>query len=251
MRLSSTLKEITRTPVKNMTIAKHIQAHILLVEDDELSSELLEKYLSQHGFEVTVLADGEQLEATLIQRVVNAIVLDILLPGENGLYWLSWLKRNYPTTPVLLCSQCSSAEERATGLSKGAADYIIKPYHPKEILVRLQNLLVKPRYSLLRIGTLLFDSQRALLTVDGQPDTDTIPLTLQEALLLQLLFQQPGKLLTRDDIAQWLNGSGHDPTRRSLDMLITRLRKKLGDSGEDTRYLHTVWGKGYRFTPEG
>lgn len=233
-----------------MATEKLSRVDILLVDDDELTTELLEKYLNQHGFEVTILTAGEPLETVLAQRTVDAILLDILLPGKNGLYWLNWLVCNYPSIPVLLCSQCNSAEERATGLSKGAADYIIKPYHPKEVLLRLQNLLAKPRLPIPRVGALRFDPQRALLTTDGKPGNAKIPLTHQEALLLQLFFQQPGKLLTRDDIANWLNGSGHDPTRRSLDMLIARLRKKLGDSGNDARYLRTVWGRGYRFTPD-
>ena len=227
----------------------HSHGYILLVEDDELTAELVEKYLTSHHFKVTTITNGEQLADTLQQQAITAVLLDILLPGKDGLYWLGWLKENYPTLPVLLCSRLTTAEERVNGLGLGAIDYISKPFHPREVLLRLKNVLATPQQFYPRIGPFSFDSRRALL-LPSEPGAEPVSLTLQEVLLLQLFFQQPGKLITRDDIASWLHGGGHDPNKRGLDMLVTRLRKKLGDSGDMPRHLHTVWGKGYCFTPQ-
>mgnify|MGYP001167412604 CR=1 FL=1 len=229
---------------------KHLQGHILLVEDDDLTSELLEKYLHSHNLSVTVLPDGEQLVSTMQHQKVDAVILDIVLPGKSGLEWLEWLQIHYPQIPVLLCSRHVTAEDRVIGLSKGAVDYIVKPFHPKEVLLRLHNVLAKPTVTLPRVGIFQLDAQRAILIpYNGSSEHQNTNLTLHEVLLLQLFFAHVGDLVTRDQIAECLHGSGHDPTKRSLDMLINRLRKKLGDSGEASRYLHTVWGKGYRFTP--
>lgn len=104
-----------------MATEKFSRWDILLIDNDKSTAELLEKYLNQHRFKVTILTSGEFLETVLVQRTVDAILLDILLPGQNGLYWLDWLVCNYPNIPVLLCSQCNSAEERATGLGRVSA----------------------------------------------------------------------------------------------------------------------------------
>ncbi|MBU0653988.1 MAG: response regulator transcription factor [Gammaproteobacteria bacterium] len=230
------------------------QGHILLVEDDELLSELLEKYLSSHNYTVTTLPNGEQLEASLRHQPIDAILLDIMLPGQNGLHWLEWLKDNHPNLPVLLCSRRADAEDRAIGLSQGAADYIVKPFHPKEVLCRLHNLLnlrnqqEKRHY---RIGGRYFDAERSGLVGQREGrDATLIRLSQQEAVLLKYLYQNQRQIITRDHIAEVLYGFEHDPNRRNIDMLINRLRKKLGDSSETPRYLHTVWGRGYRFTPD-
>lgn len=228
------------------------QGYIILVEDDELSAELLESYLFSYGYAVTVLPDGEPLADTLREQLPDAVLLDILLPGKDGLHWLAWINTHYPQLPVLLCSRKSESEDRVIGLGKGARDYIIKPYHPREVLLRLKNVIGESPRPLERVGSLQFDAKRAALTLpEDNGESIHISLTLHESLLLQLFFQKPGMLVSRDDIAEWLHGNGYDPNKRGIDMLMARLRKKLGDTSEMPRYLHTVWGKGYRFTPEG
>ena len=108
--------------LQKVAAMKHLQGHILLVEDDDLISELLEKYLHSHNLSVTVLPSGKQLVSTMQHQKVDAVILDIVLPGKSGLEWLEWLQAHYPQIPTLLCSRHATAEERVIGLSTGAVD---------------------------------------------------------------------------------------------------------------------------------
>lgn len=118
--------------------------HILLVEDDELWSELASTYLASYGYQLTSLTHGEALRNILTTHSVDLVILDIDLPGKNGLYWAGWIKNNYPDIPIVICSAKSSADDRLKGFEKGVSDYIVKPLHLKELLIRIQNILLTP-----------------------------------------------------------------------------------------------------------
>ncbi len=219
---------------------------ILLVDDDLLLHKLLEEYLCQHNYQINALQCGEEISGFLQQQQPDCILLDIMMQGKDGLYWLKWLKENHTHIPVMLLSAKKLMGDRLQGLELGADDYLTKPFHPKELLIRMRNIMRdKPQNNgrvIHKIGNSFFDPVHEHLE---RGDT-TIKLTTQENSLLHFFCQNHGQILTRDAISHAMSGNDHQPMNRSIDMTINRLRKKLDDSATDPRYLCTVWRKGYR-----
>ncbi len=219
---------------------------ILLVDDDVVLHALLQEYLTAHHYHIHTLLSGEELEGFCQYSQPDLILLDIMLPGKDGLHWLEWIKKNHPHLPVMLLSAKKSADERLAGLEVGADDYLTKPFHPKELLIRIQHIMRhQPSQSndpLIVIGDSLFNPVHENL----RRDNTVIKLTTQENRLLQFFCQNAGQILTRDAISHALNGNDHPPLNRSIDMTINRLRKKLGDDADNPQHLRTVWRKGYR-----
>ncbi|WP_298608786.1 response regulator transcription factor [uncultured Thiothrix sp.] len=223
-------------------------SRILLVDDDEVLQQLLQEFLTDQGYMISALSNGEALAGFLHLNSVDVIVMDILLPGEHGLYWLAWLKNNYPSLPVLILSSQKAVDDRIAGLQLGAEDYLIKPFHMTELLLRLKNILKNKRPIELKANhsyTYCFDPEHALFFRDGK----TIKLTTTETRLMRFLFDHAGKIVTRDEISEALRGNSHHPLDRSIDVHMNRLRKKIEDKPNLPKYLNTVWGKGYRFLP--
>ena len=221
---------------------------ILLVDDDEVLQQLLQEFLTHQGYTVFVLTKGEELAEFLSLNLIDVIVMDILLLGESGLHWLAWVKQNYSLLPVLVLSSQTAVDDRIAGLQLGADDYLIKPFHMTELLLRLKTILrnkrpieIKPNSSY----TYCFDPEHALFFRDGK----TIKLTTTETRLMRFLFDHAGKIVTRDEISEALRGNSHHPLDRSIDVHMNRLRKKIEDKPNLPKYLNTVWGKGYRFLP--
>lgn len=230
-----------------MTSCLENQIPILIVDDDEVLQRLLSDFLSAHGYYIRSLLHGSCLKKTLTNHNVELIVLDIVLPGKDGLYWLTWLKDQYPQIPVLILSAQDTAEKRIQGLECGAHDYLVKPFHPRELLIRIRNILHTsnpPTSMQISIGRHVFDPSHGVLNGEGY----NIKLTTQETALLNFFCQNTDKVLSRDTISHALYGNDHRPMDRKIDMLITRLRKKLEDDHKAPQHLHTVWRKGYRFT---
>lgn len=223
-------------------------SRILLVDDDEVLQQLLQEFLTHQGYIVSVLTRGEEIAEFLSLNIIDVVVMDILLPGESGLHWLAWVKKNYNLLPVLVLSSQKAVDDRIAGLKLGADDYLIKPFHMTELLLRLKTILrnkrppeVKPNSSY----TYCFDPEHALFFRDGK----TIKLTTTETRLMRFLFDHAGKIVTRDEISEALRGNSHHPLDRSIDVHMNRLRKKIEDKPNLPKYLNTVWGKGYRFLP--
>lgn len=223
---------------------------ILLVDDDLLLHKLLEEYFVELGYQIHALPNGEEISDFFQHHQPDIILLDIMMPGgKDGLYWLGWLKEQYPQIPVMLLSAKKSAQERLQGLEIGADDYLTKPFHPKELLIRIRNIMrhaPQKNGHMIQIGSNLFDPTRERL----ERDNTIIKLTTQESSLLLFFCQNSGQTLTRDAISHAMNGNEHQPMNRSIDMTINRLRKKLGDDATDPQHLCTVWRKGYRLTLE-
>lgn len=228
-----------------MTI--HNPYKLLVVDDDIVLQNLLEEFFRQYDLETACLSSGEEIKKYLNYQQPDIIVLDIIMPGKNGLYWLAWLQKHYPQIPVLILSAQSKADERLQGLELGAIDYLTKPFHPKELLIRVRRILniKQPEVSnFFKIGEQFFDPKRELLLNSGQ----SIKLTTLDAKLLAFLCKHEGETLTRDSISHALHNIEHDPMDRKIDMQVTRLRKKIEPDPGTPRHLHTVWRKGYRFT---
>ena len=227
------------------------QAKILIVDDDRQIRTLLERYLSQQGFVVSAVGDGQEMTRKLERDPIDLIVLDWMLPGEQGLAICQRLSSDKNNPPIIMLTANGSADSRISGLEGGADDYLPKPFEPRELVARIHAVLRRrPRVaaaipiansSSLYFGPYRLDSaQRCLYREDAQ-----IALTGNEFALLNVLAQHAGTPLSRDRIAYLINGRNHGYDDRSLDVQVSRLRRLVEDDPAQPRYLQTVRGLGY------
>lgn len=220
--------------------------HLLVVDDDARLRSLLAKYLAQEGFTVTVATDAADARAKLAFFTVDALILDVMMPGETGTELAASLRAAGHTTPILMLTAMGEAHERIGGLEAGADDYLVKPFEPRELLLRLRNLLRRggtgksavPTGSL-RFGEFLLDVEGKRLLRDNIP----VYLTTAEHTLLFALARQPGLTLSRSELAEALSADAGN--ERSVDVQITRLRKKIEPEPARPVYIQTVRGAGY------
>ena len=216
--------------------------HVLVVDDDQRIRSLLERFLRKEGFRVTATADAIEARRILTGFVFDAAVLDIMMPGEDGLSLLRVIKST-TDTPVLMLTALAEAEHRVQGLSLGADDYLGKPFEPQELSLRLRNLL-RRRPEVARVvtfGPFRFDLKREELSQDGT----LVRLTERERRLLRLLASRPGATVPRQDLV-----ADEQLGDRAIDVQMNRLRRKLEDNPADPRYLQTVRGLGYRLVAD-
>jgi two-component system, OmpR family, phosphate regulon response regulator OmpR len=216
--------------------------HLLVVDDDTRLRELLRRYLSEHGFRVTTAENAAAARVRLASMEFDLIVLDLMMPGENGLDFASHLRRD-STVPILMLTAMGEPEDRIVGLERGADDYLPKPFEPRELLARIRTVLrrapqssIPPPPRVVRFGDCMFDLDRQLLTRAGVP----IRLTTTEAALLRALAMSQGRPISRESLSE--GGPGQS---RTVDVQVTRLRRKIEDDPKFPRYLQTVRGKGY------
>lgn len=230
---------------------------LLVVDDDAELRELIQTYLSRQGFEVLVAGDGEQCDEVLSREQVDLIILDLMLPGEDGLSIAKRLKASCEI-PIVMLSAQGDAVDRIVGLEVGADDYLGKPFNPRELLARVRAVLrrvpsVRPlgdpldHHSIIRFGRFALDLHAHRLLREGQ----AVALTTGEFDLLAVLAQHPNRVLDRDRILDLLTGAERSPFDRSIDVRVTRLRGKIEDEPANPRFIRTIWGKGYLFSPEG
>ncbi|ORE94536.1 response regulator [Acuticoccus yangtzensis] len=216
--------------------------HILVVDDDQRIRSLLERFLRKEGFRVTATADATEARRILGGFVFDAAVLDVMMPGEDGLSLLGHMKESYET-PVLMLTALAEAENRVQGLSLGADDYLGKPFEPRELSLRLKNML-RRRPDTARIvtfGPFRYDVKREELTTDGE----TVRLTEREKRLLRMLASRPGATVPRQDLV-----ADEQLGDRAIDVQMNRLRRKLEADPAEPRYLQTVRGLGYRLVAD-
>jgi two-component system phosphate regulon response regulator OmpR len=222
--------------------------HILVVDDDKRLRELLRKYLADQGFRVTVASDAADARRKLDGLAFDLLVLDIMMPGESGLE-LTRALRAKNSVPILLLTAMGEAEDRIAGLETGADDYLAKPFEPRELLLRIHNILrrvpAEPAASRreLRFGGFSFDLDRRSLRRGNQD----IRLTAGEAGLLAALAAAPGQALSREELGQESDPAGGS---RMVDVQMTRLRRKIESDPRFPRYLQTVRGRGYMLQPD-
>ena len=227
-------------------------AKILVVDDDVAIGELLEQYLGGEGFSVASVLDGQGMDQFLVDQSADLIILDIMLPGEDGLSIARRLRKDYDT-PILMLSARGDEVDRIVGLEVGADDYLPKPFNPRELLARVRAILRRnhpvqekaPIKSVSTFGDFTLDLESQLLSRDGV----NVPLTSGEFALLRVLTQHPNRVMSRDTLIDLLSGHNHSPYDRSIDVRITRLRQKIEKDHKSPIYIQTVWGEGYRFSP--
>lgn len=227
--------------------------HILVVDDDPQLRELLARYLGEQGFRVSAVADARAMDDLLKHERPDLLILDLMLPGEDGLSIARRLRAKN-TIPIIMLSARGEEVDRIVGLEVGADDYLPKPFNPRELLARIRAVLRRPKMkeatspkSLLHFGEFELDRERHTLK---RGDVE-LNLTAGEFALLQVLTEHPHQVLSRDRLIDLLKGYDRSPFDRSIDIRVTRLRRKIEDDPGKPRYLRTVWGEGYMFIPEG
>ena len=230
---------------------------ILVVDDDPGLRELLQEYLTTQGFEVETVADGVAMEQYLQQHGVRLVILDLMLPGEDGLA-LARKLRARGNLPIIMLSARGEDVDRIIGLEVGADDYLAKPFNPRELLARIRAVLrrneepqakvnVTELPLLHRFGSYLLDMNTRSLAKNGAE----ITLTAGEFNLLRIFVEHPNRVLNRDQLMDLMKGYERSPFDRSIDVRVTRLRRKIEADPAVPEYVRTVWGEGYLFTPAG
>ncbi|MFN3988174.1 MAG: winged helix-turn-helix domain-containing protein [Rhodocyclaceae bacterium] len=219
---------------------------VMLIEDDAKLANLIRTYLERFGFVVPIVARGDVAMAEYARVQPDAVILDLMLPGRNGLQLCRDL-RQAGGVPILMLT--ASAEDEVTGLEMGADDFVAKPVEPRVLLARIRALLRRPaplqEVARLRFGTLSIDLDNRVVELAGE----AVELTTSEFELLTLLARHAGEVLSREVLLQGLRGIDFDGLDRTVDVAIGKLRRKLGDHARDARRIKTVWGKGYLFSP--
>ncbi len=216
-----------------------ISPHILVVDDDKRLCTLLHDYLGQNGFWVSLSSATKEADKFLEEMVFDALVLDVMMPEETGIEYVQRFKKLHTQVPVLMLTALGEVENRIVGLESGADDYLSKPFEPKELLLRLKNLLGRsPKASLdkARFGDYEFDLPKSHLSRAGE----VIYLTESEASLLKALAGSKGEVVSREALAGILKTSP-----KSVDVQVGRLRRKIRDDGKTPALISTIRGEGY------
>ena len=228
-----------------------IGAHLLIVDDDERIRTLLQKFLNRNGFMASGARDAAHARRLRDGLSFDLIVLDVMMPGEDGLSLCRAIRED-SATPILLLTAKGESEDRIAGLEAGADDYLAKPFEPKELLLRINAILRRMPTpededgapQVLHLGPIRYDIERGEMW-QGQ---DPVRLTATEAALMRIFAHQPGEAITRSNLVSLLNRDkvGGDPVQeRAVDVQITRLRRKIEVNPKQPRYLQTVRGAGY------
>jgi two-component system phosphate regulon response regulator OmpR len=214
--------------------------HILVVDDDDKIRNLVKKYLEENQFLVTTAKDAINAKKKLEIVKFDLLILDIMMPGESGLSLTREIKKNNPT-PIILLTARGETQDRIKGLELGADDYLGKPFEPKELLLRIKNILNKTRTSALSeeiyIGNALINLKKLNIKINNQINK----INPQEKKILEKMLSSPGKVFSRDDIGKIIKIS----KERSIDVMITRLRQKVESNPKNPKYLQTIRGSGY------
>ena len=222
--------------------------HLLVVDDDNRIRTLLVKFLSEQGFRVNAAANAAEARSHMACHVFDALILDIMMPGEDGIELTKSL-RVTTRVPILLLTARDQLDDKVAGFDIGADDYLTKPFEPLELLARLKSLIRRSApldpnsLSVIHFGDYTFDIQNGRL----KNKEELVFLTSTEMILLKTLAQTPGHPFSRDELAQRI---GHRVSDRTVDVQITRLRKKIGDDPRNPRTLQTIRHIGYALCPD-
>jgi two-component system phosphate regulon response regulator OmpR len=238
-------------------VGEDAKQRILVVDDDAALRELVADYLGASGFRVEGVGDGAAFRASLARQAADLVVLDLMLPGEDGLSLLKWL-RAAGGPPVIIVSARGEEVDRVVGLELGADDYLAKPFGPRELLARVRAVLRRgaadsassesgAASNVMSFGPCRLDLATHVLTCDGRE----ITLTSGEFILLRLFLEHPNQVLSRDHLITLVKGYERAPFDRSVDVRVTRLRRKIEPNPDAPVYLRTIWGEGYLFSPRG
>lgn len=229
---------------------------ILMVDDDVRMRDLLQRYLGEQGFSVKTASDASEMDEALSQDLPDLLVLDLMLPGEDGLAICRRLRATGRDMPIIMLTARGDEIDRIIGLEMGADDYLPKPFNPRELLARINAVMRRHERSpalpaeesgLVKFGEFMFDPAARSLSRNGM----AITLTSGEFALLKVFVDHPRQPLSRDRLMQLTRGRELDVFDRSIDVQVSRLRKIIEPDPAHPRYLQTMWGFGYVFIPDG
>ncbi|MEQ1767523.1 MAG: two-component system response regulator OmpR [Methylotenera sp.] len=230
---------------------------ILVVDDDVRLRELLQRYLTEQGFTVKVATDSKEMDSILASEPIDLLVLDLMLPGEDGLSICRRIRGTGTLLPIVMLTARGDEVDRIIGLEMGADDYLPKPFNPRELLARINAVLrrherLQPSAPAINadnvsIGDYIFNASTRSLSRDGT----SITITSGEFALLKVFVDHPRQPLSRDRLMQLARGRELDVFDRSIDVQVSRLRKLIETDPAHPRYLQTMWGFGYVFIPDG
>src|SRR6478735_3857151 len=238
------------------THMEHVD-HILVVDDDGEIRRMVAEYLQKNGLRATAVADGREMRAVLDTHAIDLIVLDVMMPGEDGLTLARNLRASkHRAVPVVMLTARDDQTDRIVGLEMGADDYVTKPFATRELLARIKavirrtrmlppNLLVSEASRLLAFGRWRLDTTARHLI---GPDGTVVALSGAEFRLLRVFLDHPNRVLTRDQLLSLTQGRDAEPFDRSIDLLVSRLRQRLQDDARETQYIKTVRNEGYVFS---
>lgn len=225
----------------------------LVVDDDPEIRSSLCSYLQSYGLQAQAAADGAVMRRLVQAGGADLVLLDLMLPGEDGLSLLRWLQQQHPNLPVIMLTARGDPMSRVVGLELGADDYVAKPFEPRELIARIQAVLRRGQRGaaaaarVVRFAGWRFDRvARQLLTAADV----TVPLSSAEFRLLSAFVDNPGRVLSRERLLELTRAPGVDVNDRSIDLAVSRLRAKLGDTSREATLLRTVRGEGYLFDVE-
>jgi DNA-binding response OmpR family regulator len=219
---------------------------VLVIDDDEKLNRLLNDYLGRFGFTVTCALHPEDGLKKLSRDLPDIVILDIMLPDMDGFDVCKLIRRDY-AVPILMLTARGDVTDKIVGLEIGADDYLAKPFEPRELVARLQAILRRGRENgkpaKIILGTLEMDFDRQQAFLSGK----RIQLTTMEFDILAVFLRNPGKVLTRDQIMNKTHDMDWEAFNRTVDVLVSRLRRKLRDDPRESRLIKTIWGRGYQF----
>lgn len=224
---------------------------ILLIDDDEKLGDLLQSFFGRFDLDLSTAQHPQAGLEKLASEDPDLVILDVMLPGQDGFEVCRTIRKT-SAVPIIMLTARGEVTDRIVGLEIGADDYMPKPFEPRELVARIQNVLRrsqavdKPKGSVLNYAGLAVDLDKRSAELDGEP----LDLTTMEYQLLALFAGNPGQTYTRDEILNELRGIDAQLFSRSVDILISRLRQKLGDDSKKSRFIKTVWGTGYVFVGE-
>ncbi len=231
---------------------------VLVVDDDARLRDLLRQFLTNNGLHVSVAEDATQMNRLWLRERFDAVVLDVMMPGEDGLSILRRIRSTNDDTPILMLTAKGEDIDRILGLELGADDYLAKPYNPRELLARLHAIMRRREPveapgspskgdEIVKFGQFTLD----LGTRKLKKGDEEISLTTGEFAVLKTFARHPRVSLSRDKLMEMARGREYEAFDRSLDVQVSRLRKIIEDDPSNPRYLQTVWGLGYVFIPDG
>ncbi|OQM76843.1 response regulator [Manganibacter manganicus] len=229
--------------------------HILIVDDDRGIRDLLQEFFRKHGLSTSVAANGDEMETLMRRGKIDLVILDVMLPGRSGLELCRDLRARY-STPIIMLTAVTETTDRVVGLEMGADDYVPKPFDPRELLARIRAVLRRqgmsdekraPTRQVYRFAGWTMDCSRRRLLAPGDV---RVELTAAEFNLLHTFVRSAQRVLTRDQLIELSGGEGGVNYDRSIDILVSRLRRKMEDDPRTPQLIATVRSGGYQFLPE-
>jgi len=233
------------------------QFKILVVDDDARLRALLQRFLEEQGYLVKTVADAEQMDRALGREIYSLMVLDLMLPGEDGLSICRRMREKENALPIIMLTAKGDDNDRINGLDAGADDYLPKPFNPRELVARIKAVMRRQVKELpgapsqqdekVEFGPYVLDLSVRSLTKNGE----SMSLTTGEFAVMKALVQHPREPLTRDKLMNLARGREWSAMERSIDVQVSRLRRLIEEDPSNSRYIQTVWGVGYVFVPDG